>query len=87
MTILSNKPDMDELLNQVKAYLSSAELCASVFNDNPKYLPYCEAQKNSSTARVTSLIKTQVDTLNKTAKSFLPTSYSAERTNQARTKP
>lgn len=84
MADLSNK---EELLNQIKAYLNSAEVCASVFTKNPSYLPYCNAQQNSSAAHVTDLIKNQVETLNSTAKNFLTTSYSAERTNQARRKP
>lgn len=83
----TNKPDTEELLNQIKAYLSSAELTASVFMENRKYLPYCEAQRHNSSARVTELVRNQVNTLATTAKSFLTTSYSVERKNQSRNKP
>lgn len=86
MAELSNKSDKEELLNQIKAYLSSAEVCASVFTRNPSYLPYCKAQQNRSAAQVTELVKNQVESISSTAKVFLTTSYSAERTNQTRRK-
>lgn len=84
---VSAKPDKEELLNQIKAYLGSIEVCSSVFINNPNYLPYCEAQRNASSAHVTNLVRDQVDKLQNTAKQFLTASYSTERTNKVRTKP
>ncbi len=86
MAELTNKSNKEELLNQIKAYLNSTELCASVFTKNPKYLPYCEAQRTNSSAQVTGLIRKQVETLTPTAENFLTTSYSLDRKNQSRNK-